>query len=180
MADTKTSALNANTAPLGTDKLIILDDPGGSPELQIITMNKLFASCRVYNDADISVGNGAFEALTFNSEYFDTDGMHSTVSDTSRITLVTAGTYLVGGNVYFNANATGIRRIQIQLNGATVIAYSAMDIDSSTAHIMTVSTIYAFSANDYVELYAYQNSGGALDVKAATAYSPVFWAVRVA
>ena len=42
MADTKTSSLTAETAPLITDKYIILDDPGGSPLLKNITIENTY------------------------------------------------------------------------------------------------------------------------------------------
>jgi len=42
MADTKSSALTANTAPATGDGMLIVDDLGGSPDLQVITLSNLF------------------------------------------------------------------------------------------------------------------------------------------
>ena len=38
MADAKITDLNANTTPVSTDLLAIVDDPSGSPETQKITL----------------------------------------------------------------------------------------------------------------------------------------------
>ena len=44
MADTKITALTANSTPLGTDLTVIIDDPGGTPLSQKITLADLFAA----------------------------------------------------------------------------------------------------------------------------------------
>ena len=48
-------------------------------------------SCRAYNNANISMTSGAATAVTLNSERFDNAAMHSTSSNTSRITVPTGG-----------------------------------------------------------------------------------------
>ena len=45
--------------------------------------------------------------------------------------------------------------------------------------IIPVTTIYQLTAGDYVEVRAYQNSGGALNVNSTANYSPEFWMVRL-
>lgn len=133
-------------------------------------------SCRVRNSADISIPNNTLTVLTFNAERFDTDGMHSTSVNTGRITFATAGKYIIGGDIEWVGNVTNVRLIGIRLNGATIIAY-ADQINSDTAVLrQSVVTLYQFAAGDYVELLAYQNSGGALTVSALGNYSPEFWA----
>lgn len=48
-----------------------------------------FHGCRVYKSSGQTVGAGNTDAITFDSEIFDTDGLHSTSSNTSRITIPT-------------------------------------------------------------------------------------------
>lgn len=137
--------------------------------------------CRVYNSAAISITtSGADQALTFNSERFDADTMHSTSVNTGRITFTTAGTYDVGCAVGFAGHATGRRTVRLRVNGTTVIAVDerpavSSGIPDNTAIVL--STMYAFSAGDYVEVVVQQTSGGALNVFSASAYSPEFWAI---
>ncbi len=133
---------------------------------------------RVYNSAAIShATNAAFQAVTFNSERFDTDTMHSTSVNTDRLTFTTAGTYLVGGCVQFANNGTGVRALRLRLGGATDIALVEQPVGGTDTHALEVSTLYAFTAGQYVTLDAFQSSGGALNMLAQPNSSPEFWAI---
>ena len=48
---------------------------------------------RVYNTGNLTITNATETALTYNSEHFDTDTIHDTGSNTSRLTCKTAGKY---------------------------------------------------------------------------------------
>lgn len=139
-------------------------------------------ACRVYNDADITTTTATAIALTFNSERFDNDNMHSTSTNTGRITIRSSGIYLVGVNVQWNNNATGQRQTRLRLNGSTIIAFTKIDeADSATEEVIqSVNCIYSFDVDDYVEVVASQASGGDLTVEVAANYSPEFWAVKLA
>lgn len=137
---------------------------------------------RVYNSSNLTTSDMADKKLTFDSERWDTDSMHSTVSNTSRLTVVTAGKYLLTGTAEFdyNAGAPSILRLSIKLNNSAFIARVAVDASLYSSTVLTVSTMYDLSAGDYVELVAYQNTGGALDILANGDYSPEFMAQLLA
>ena len=130
--------------------------------------------CRVYNSANISIPNNTLTALTFNSERVDTDTMHSTVTNTGRITMTTAGWYDVGGAIQWPAAAAGARAVYLRVNGTNYIA--AKRLDNAAQVDMEVSTSWQFAAADYVEVVVLQVSGGALNVVAAASSSPEAWA----
>jgi len=135
--------------------------------------------CRVYNSANISLTHNTATALTFDTETLDDGGMHSTSVNTSRITVPSdgAGWYSIGGTARFAANATGYREIKVMLNGATDLAIMRVPNSGGTDDCrVTIHTEYTLAVGDYVELYATQNSGGALNVTAAGIYSPMFFA----
>lgn len=130
-------------------------------------------SCRVYNNAAIShTTSGSTQYLTFNSERFDTDTMHSTAVNTGRVTATTAGKYAVWGMGEFASNATGQRGFSIRLSGTTTIAATLADSSAATVFQGIVSTFYALAATEYVELGAFQSSGGALNVTSSANFSP--------
>ena len=134
------------------------------------------ARCKVYNSANQSITTATATVLTFDTEDYDNDTMHSTVSNTSRITLTTGGRYLLMGKVQFASNATGTRRVRIVLNGITVLAevqVPASNVGVVTLPILTVDT---FAAADYVELEVYQDSGGALNAVRNASYTNYFLA----
>ena len=137
------------------------------------------SGARVYNNADISIANATTTALTFNTERFDTETYHSTSSVTGRLVAPVTGLYLITGHIRFAANATGERRLMITLGGTTDIAYVSHSNNAAIITLMTVATIYQLSATNYVELRAYQSSGGSLNVEAIGNYSPEFSIVRL-
>jgi len=57
----------------------------------------------------------------------------------------------------------------------------AAEVNSgSIPTVISVSTSYAFSDNDYVEVLAGQDTGGSLNVSALSDYSPTFYMTRIA
>lgn len=129
--------------------------------------------CLVYNSANISLTTGTLTLLTFNSEYYDLSGWHSTASNTSRLTVPVDGKYFFWACVQFAANGTGTRILYLRVNGTT---YFGMQHNPTTevafAHITCVTGMVSLSASDYVEVLAYQNSGSTLNAEQASNYSP--------
>lgn len=134
-------------------------------------------ACRVRRTTAQSINTATVTAITFDAERTDTDTMHSTSSNTSRITITTSGRYHVYGNVAYAANATGIRYTAIRLNGTTVVVEDARaPAGAGDATIVSIDTSYLFSAGDYVELVAFQTSGGALNLDVRANATPEFGA----
>lgn len=137
-------------------------------------------ACRVYRAAAFTHNSsGDYLPITFDSERRDAKAMHSTVTNNTRITVPIPGWYYIWGNAVFDANATGSRVLQIRVGGSTAIAAVREIAPSASANSkMAISTVYYLNADDYVELYAYQNSGGNLDIITEGTYSPDFAAAK--
>ncbi|MFI0914235.1 hypothetical protein [Streptomyces abikoensis] len=117
-----------------------------------------------YQTTAQSIPTGIFTTFTIDTEVVDSDGGHSTVTNTSRYTATVPGTYLVVGTAGWGPNATGYRRCRITLNGSAVNG-AAVGADATTASLcgQCVSTIVVMNGStDYVEVQGAQNSGGAL------------------
>lgn len=152
--------------------------PGASKERHIHDLGKHpggVIAARVHNSAAISVSNVTQTVLTFDSERFDTDTIHSTSSNTGRLTATTAGKYYITGTVEW-ASSPSQGNIAIRLNGATSIAASVVVADYRN---MVISTLYDLAATDYVELLVRQSSGGAINITANSNFSPEFAMARV-
>ena len=134
---------------------------------------------RVYHSAAQSTVTATPLTLAFDSETFDTDAIHDTVTNNSRLTCKTAGVYLITGHIRFEANTVGDRRVQIWLNGAAAIATQASVATAITCGL-TVTAICNMAITDYVELTAYQTSGGNLNVLRSASDTPEFSMVRIA
>lgn len=130
---------------------------------------------RVYNDANINVSGSSDTYLTFNQERYDTDAIHSTLTNTGRLTCNTAGKYLIIGLVQWIDNATGQRQVWVRLNGTTDIGRNLIPAVAVPNLIrQQVSTIYELNVGDYVELGVYQNAGTTLSITSVGNRSPEF------
>ena len=164
----QTLTTEANVSDARTTKTGTIDNLAGKPR------------ARAYNSANQSINAGALTALALNSERYDTDSIHDTVTNNSRLTCQTAGTYAIRGNAEFANAADATRRIlEIFLNGTTVIARESRAALNGQTTVMNVGCDYALSAGDYVELRALQDSAGAINVNATGNYSPEFSMVRI-
>lgn len=141
-------------------------------------------ACRVYNSANLSIPDNALTALTFNTERYDTDSMHSTVTNTGRITFTTAGIYNVGFVGSFDAAAQAITYAEVNIRraGTDVIANQALaTIPVGFTVPLHVTTQFKFAAADYIEVVVYQDNAAnvARNIVAAASKSPEFWATWV-
>ena len=111
--------------------------------------------------------NGSFTPITFGAgeELYDTDEMHSTSSNTARITPTTAGIYLFTGNVYLSAfPATGMA-IRGLKNGSQQIFYS--ENSSATIGITGSAMEYMNGTTDFVTLEVFYSHSGNLTTNAS-------------
>jgi len=145
----------------------------------IVGWSGIVPSARVYNSANISIPNNTVTVLTFNSELLDTDNIHDTATNPSRLTCKTAGLYAIYGNAQFAAHATGARSVLIRLNGTSTSIAAATAGSAGKKQSLPVSTQYPLEVGDYIELAVWQNSGGSLAVNYVDAYTPVFGMTRI-
>jgi hypothetical protein len=129
---------------------------------------------QAYNSTTQSVNDSTETALTLDSEIFDTDGFHSTSSDTSRMTIPAGlgGKYLIIGNAYMAPDADGVRVLTFRKNGTTSLRHGSTIVPSSANSInVTASTVADLAAGEYVELIALHTAGAALNVGHASSLS---------
>lgn len=109
-----------------------------------------------------NVLTSTFSALTFTTEDVDDPaGQHDTGSNTSRFTAAEDGWYQISGKVAFESNATGVRVARWTKNG-TAINGGRTDYGAFSGQILYPANtmLVSLSASDFVELEAWQNSGG--------------------
>lgn len=125
---------------------------------------------RVIRTASFSVASSANTAVPFTAASYDTNSIWSS-GQGARLTCRTAGKYLIGGCLRFEANSTGNRFLSIQLNGGTQISVGE---SSGASTICNASCIYSLAVDDYVQISAFQNSGVSLNVLYEPSFTPVF------
>jgi hypothetical protein len=122
-------------------------------------------ACSVFASGAQSVADDTGTDLTANSENFDNDSMHSTSSDTARITIQTPGRYLVFGQVVFAADADGRRALLFRVNNTTDYNVQAV-LSVGAINSMAISGVRALTlaAGDYVTCRVVHTAGGSLNV----------------
>ena len=129
---------------------------GGSPT---------FVGANATKTANQSLANATLTAVTFEgTDILDSNSFHNPSSNNTRMTIPTGydGKYLIQATIEFASNTTGGRELQIYKNGTTVLQYVTTDAEGSLS--IGISGTFGLVATDYVEIRAYQSSGGALDI----------------
>ena len=120
-----------------------------------------FVGCSVSNSANLTIANNTFVALTWNTQQYNTDSIHSTSTNTSRFTIPSGkdGKYLFTSVIswpgldtpagyvgsYYYKNGTLVSNLTIRSYGITPAFSNAIVLDLDAA--------------DYIEFYVKQTSG---------------------
>jgi hypothetical protein len=125
---------------------------------------------RAHSNTTQTLTTGVSAAVLLQSEDWDSEDGHSTSSNTSRYTAVYAGYYAVDGVVFFAGNATGRRGVSFSVNGTNQHASRTLVFSggASGIQILGVDEVY-LAVGDYVEMFAFQESGGNLNIGSAIA-----------
>ena len=112
--------------------------------------------CRVKQTSGQSVAYNTNVILSFDDEDFDTDAMHDNATNNSRITINTAGVYLVVAGIRYTAGVSTTTRISVLKNGGSA------GIDergpNNTRSGQQVTGYYNLAVADYLEAEVYQNN----------------------
>jgi hypothetical protein len=116
----------------------------------------------VYNSTSTNLTDGSYVTLTFNTESFDTDGFHSTSTNTSRLTVPTGlgGKYLVNFSGRLNINASDATCIaKLTINGSDKNRFDG-DYIQYRKGSPQITSIVDLVAGDYVEVLVYITGTG--------------------
>jgi len=103
-------------------------------------------------------------AIQFTSEVIDDEGWHDNVTNNTRITVTEAGEYLATGYTEFATNSTGQRFVKIVDSAGNIWAYQGGLAVPSINTRLCVSGQRTMAAGAYIEMTAFQNSGGDLAI----------------
>lgn len=131
--------------------------------------------------------SGTAALMLWDSEQYDTDSMHSTSTNTSRVTINTTGLYAVSVSVFWAANATGFRDVEIRKNAGGAVGSGTGLAKFRAAATATLGgwvggTCYLplVGGSDYIECFALQTSGGSLATTVGSQFTTwtVTWVAR--
>ena len=124
--------------------------------------------CRVRKSANQSIPNATVTTVTWDTEDYDTDTMHDNVTNNTRLTIQTAGKYLIVAQSNWASNNTGTRIARIRKNGVDYLASFEQPSNLANEASAAVSLVANFIAGDYLEFTVYQDSGGALNFQSSS------------
>jgi len=165
----KTLASPVLTTPaLGTPSALVLTNATGLPQAglaaNVAGNGPAFGANTVTAQ---SFSSSTFTKVQFNVETFDTNSNYDPTTN-YRFTPTVAGYYQINANVAFAGSAIGYVQVAIYKNGAQFIGGSGIPNNTSVGGMAMVSSVIYFNGStDYVEFYAWQNSGGALTLQTA-------------
>jgi hypothetical protein len=111
-----------------------------------------------------SISASVFTKVTFNNETFDTNNNFAS----STFTPTVAGYYQINGNISFIGNAVGFTMIAIYKNNGSYCQGSGIPNNVNIGGQATASTVvFCNGTTDFIELYAWQNSGSSLAFQTA-------------
>jgi hypothetical protein len=145
----------------------VLTVAGGVPSWATPSAGATFVGCSLSKSANQSIANGTFTALTFDVEQFDTNTFHDNATNNTRITAPTGkgGYYQVDASIQWPDNTTSVRYAAIYKNGVDYFRKSMSATYSSFGRLnIPLNIAMPLAAGDYIEVYVYQASGGALNV----------------
>jgi hypothetical protein len=131
--------------------------------------------CQVTLSTLGSIPNNSSTVYPFDTELLDNDSMHSTSVNTSRITMSTAGLYLIFGQMQWPSNTAGFRQTQIKLNGTTFIGETTGPPANGAQTIQQTFALGNFAVGHYVEYVVGQSSGGSLSIPVSSVFFSAVW-----
>lgn len=114
--------------------------------------------CRARAQGQTDLVNATWTVLNVNGGTWYNTGC---TVNTTNITVLTAGYYLLQAYVNFPSNATAMRLCELRCGGIAICVDSRMAVNGTNTH-MAISTVYYVTAGQLIELAGYQNSGGTL------------------
>lgn len=127
---------------------------------------------RVIRITDQTITNNVVTPISFSTETYDLGNGLWAIGNPTKIIAVIAGVYNFTGAIRYAANATGLRSALLRANGTTLFSAASEGNPSGTNDTpVVVAGEFLLAAGEYVELTAYQNSGGDLIAQAQASYA---------
>ncbi len=135
--------------------------------------------CKLYDSSDQTIANVSTTAVDFDSEFWDTDSFHESVTWPERITIPTGkdGWYLFHCHLHWASNSTGVRIIKLYKNSSEVTRVRYVSDGESSMDLYHLDDA---AAAKFYEIRVYQASGGNLNVDMlTTAHYTTFSCIRL-
>ena len=155
----------------------VLKVTAGIPSWGTASSSVTFSGVSLYQTTGQTISNATVSEVLYPNERYDTDGYHSTSTNTGRITIPAgkAGYYLVWSQINWQTNGSVSRRLlQINLNGTPITSVEASPAASTPLGYYSAQIAYA-NVGDYFNSNVYQNTGGSMNLENSSGGSCVYF-----
>jgi hypothetical protein len=122
----------------------------------------------VFQTSGQSFPNSTFTKVTWNQVRFDTNSNFDAVTN-HRFTPQISGYYQINANLAFAGSTVGASQFVVRKNNSDIAGGSGiMNNNQVGGQISLATLIYMNGSTDYLELWAWQNSGGSLALQTGT------------
>lgn len=156
-----TGTLTVAAPNTNTNRTLTLPDNTGTLLSTASTFAGTGPAFSAYTNVSQSIPNASFTKLQANTEEFDTNSNYDNATN-YRFLPTVAGYYYINGLYAPSAAVVGLNTCAIYKNGS-LFKYGSSSPNSNVSLSSNVSALISFNgSSDYVELWVFQNSGGAL------------------
>lgn len=129
---------------------------------------------RANRSTNQNIANATDASIDFDGVNSDAWGSWASGANSARLTCKVPGRYMAVGQVTFEANATGFRRVWIEKDSSSTVGrVDAISIGAGSAMWLNVtSQPFTMAVGEYIRLMVRQNSGGSLAVVNSSTFSP--------
>ncbi len=127
--------------------------------------------------SNFSLPNTTYTKIIFNSEKFDTASAYDTSTALFTVPSGQAGKYFLASQLYAGTSASRFI-LRMRLNNSSSLLF--MDGEKTAPVSAFASTVASLSVGDTVQIDAYQNSGGAINIEySSTAEINYFYGYKI-
>lgn len=140
---------------------------------------------RVYHSESQDIPTDEWAILAFDSERWDTENIHNTITNNSRLTCRTAGKYLIAATIDFSIdkeapNLPASCFVYVIVNGITVILGASLMARADDLLLkFATSTVWDLAIDDYIEVLVAQLSGADAQITLDDAAASEFMMQRI-
>ena len=171
-----TGATDIGAAIVDADLFLMDDGAGGTIRKTTAARLKTYAGggntpqFSARSSTNQTIANNTLTKVVFGTEVFDPQSVYAD----NRFTPAVAGNYFMTTSIRFADGATYEPVVQVRLNGTNIYWVTGTITPSSQYVNVGIGFAITMDDNDYVEIYARQNSGGNLAIHGGTDVGTVF------